>query len=116
MTQIFLWRRSLLWAALPLSLFISGCSLGDVLGTSSKAPPPPPVGIYRSNDGGQTWVTKNSILSASGSRPTLNATNVLSLLMDPTDRQALYLGSQGQGLYYSYDGGESWWASGPIRS
>ena len=36
--------------------------------------------------------------------------------MDPTDRQALYLGSQGQGLYYSYDGGESWWASGPIRS
>jgi photosystem II stability/assembly factor-like uncharacterized protein len=109
-------RRLLLLAPLPLALFLAGCFHTGLLGGSKKqAPPPPPVGVYRSGDRGDTWGTKNAVLSASASaRPTLNATNVQVLLMDPTDPRTIYLGSQGSGLYYTYDRAESWWQSRPI--
>lgn len=111
-------RRALIFATLPLTLLLSGCSITDFIGFGGQkqGPPPPPVGIYKSIDRGDNWVTKNNILSASPTiRPTLDNINVQTLILDPTDSRTLYLGSQGQGLYYSYDGGDSWWQSGPIR-
>ncbi|OGL59046.1 hypothetical protein A3H10_02655 [Candidatus Uhrbacteria bacterium RIFCSPLOWO2_12_FULL_46_10] len=111
-------HRGLIFAALPLTLFLSGCSITDFIGFGGQkqGPPPPPVGIYKSIDRGDNWVTRNSILSANpAARPTLDNINVQTLILDPTDSRTLYLGSQGQGLYYSYDGGDSWWPSGPIR-
>lgn len=111
-------RRTLIFAALPLTLLLSGCSITDFLGFGGQknTPPPPPVGVYKSADRGDKWVTKNYVLPPTPSeRPTLNDKNVLTIMIDPTDSRTLYLGSQGNGLYFSYDKGESWWASGPIR-
>src|SRR3989344_5672348 len=111
-------RRAFIFAALPLTLLIGGCSITDFIGLDGKkqGPPPPPVGIYKSLDRGDNWVTKNSILSINTAvRPTLDNTNVQTLTLDPTDSRTIYLGSQGQGLYYSYDASDSWWTSGPIR-
>ena len=112
------WRRVLMMVFLPLTLLLSGCSMTDFIGLGGQKnkPPPPPVGIYKSLDRGGTWVTKNNILSVGpAARPTLDNTNVRTLMLDPTDSRTFYLGSKGQGLYYSYDAGDSWWASGPIR-
>lgn len=104
--------------SLPTALLLSGCAITDfIFGQSGgNAPPPPPVGFYWSQNQGQVWATRNNILSVNTTRPNLNNVNVVSLVMDPTDRQTFYLGSQSQGLFYTYDSGQSWWPSGPIRS
>lgn len=116
MPSIF--RRVLIIVSLPLVMLATGCSLTDSLGfggAKKPVPPPPPVGVYRSNDRGDTWTTRNALLSASANaRPNLNSTNVQVLLADPTDPRTIYLGSQGNGLYYTYDRADSWWQSRPI--
>lgn len=98
---------------LPLALLLSGCSVTSLFGgeTSESLP----VGVYKSTDRGEIWVTANEILTT-GARATLNSTNVSWLSFDPTDRQTLYLGSVGNGLFYTYDSAARWWQSGPIRS
>src|SRR3989338_5968255 len=109
-------RQPLIVASLPLTLLLTGCSLPSVFGTRT-APPLPPVGIYKSLDRGDTWVTKNTVLNANPpALRSLSATNVATLMFDPTDRASLYMGSEAQGLYYTYTEGESWFASSPIRS
>ncbi len=107
------WPGLFLMAGIPLALMPAGCSL-----TGSKTPPPaPPAGIYKSIDRGDTWVTKNTVLNPNPpSLAYLNNTNVVSVIFDPTDRTTMYLGTQTQGLYYTYNNGESWFASSPIRS
>ncbi|MFA5954618.1 MAG: hypothetical protein WC817_03735 [Patescibacteria group bacterium] len=116
MTNRSVLRRYLILIVLPFSLLLGGC-FESLLGTSSSNQPLEPVGIYKSADRGNTWTTANLILATDTQpRPTLNATNVQVLVMDPTDRQTLYLGSQGQGLFYTYDAAQRWWQSGPIRS
>lgn len=99
---------------LPLALLLGGCSIADLFGGGGDTELPP-VGIYRSTDKGDTWATANDVLSTTG-RPTLNTTNVRTLMFDPTDRQTLYLGSTNHGLFYTYDNANRWWQSGPIRS
>lgn len=98
---------------LPAALLLGGCSIGDLFGSNTAELPP--VGIYKTLDNGDTWSTANKILSTEGS-PTLNAINVNSLILDPNDRQTLYLGSTAHGLFYTYDSAAQWWQSGPIRS
>lgn len=111
-------RRAFIFTSLLLTLLLSGCSITDFLGFGGQknVPPLPPVGVYKSTNRGDSWVPKNYVLPPTpNEHPTLNDKNVISFIIDPTDSRTLYLGSQGSGLYYSYDNAESWWASGPIR-
>lgn len=100
-------------AILPLALLMSGCTLDSLFGGDSSELPP--VGIYKTTDRGDTWVTANAVLST-GATKTLNSTNVKLLQFDPTDRQTIYMGSTNQGLFFTYDSADRWWQSGPIRS
>lgn len=68
-------------------------------------------GVYKSGDGGSSWVEINEGLGTNGNR------SVSSLAIDPTDSNVLYAGvdmkgasSDGQygGVYKSEDGGISW--------
>ncbi len=57
--------------------------------------------VYRSDDGGETWVRK------------LKAEQVpTSLLVHPADPDSIYVGfryfNEGQGLFISHDGGDTW--------
>lgn len=106
-------KNTLSLAILPAALLLGGCSITDFFGGGQTNLPP--VGIYKSSDKGDSWTTANEVLSTSGS-PTLNSTNVKTLIFDPTDRQTLYLGSTNHGLFYTYDSAARWWQSGPIRS
>ncbi len=62
-------------------------------------------GVQKSLDRGENWTAKNFI-SKSYSLATFN---VLSLTNDPQNQQVLYLGTRGNGLYKTVNGGENWY-------
>ncbi len=66
-----------------------------------------PMGTFRSVDNGETWQQTNILPTAKG-LASIAGVKVYKLFTDPSDPKAIYLGSRGQGLYYSYDLGDSW--------
>jgi hypothetical protein len=107
-------RQRLILAVLPSTLLLTGCTLNPFAPKAVETLPP--VGIYKSLDRGDTWTPKNNILAVGTSRPSLNETNVNSLILDPTDHETIYMGGVGQGLFVSNNGAESWLQSKSIRS
>ena len=67
-----------------------------------------PMGMFASTDGGESWVQKNLVLTSQGTKSLATVANVYRIYTDPSDTKALYMATRGQGLYYSYDRGESW--------
>ncbi len=57
------------------------------------------AGVYKSSDGGQSW-----LVASKG----LEAAHVTSLVIDKSDSQILYAGIGTLGLFTSTDGGENW--------
>ena len=68
------------------------------------------MGVFRSNDGGEIWQQKSVLLTAQGIK-SLAGAKVYKILTDPSDPKALYMGTRGQGLFYSYDSGDTWLAT-----
>ncbi|MBP6859175.1 MAG: hypothetical protein KBC69_00945 [Candidatus Magasanikbacteria bacterium] len=66
-----------------------------------------PMGIFVSQDSAETWQQKNVLLTAQGLK-NLSGAKVYKIFTDPSDSKALYMGTRGQGLYYSYDNAETW--------
>lgn len=65
-------------------------------------------GIYKSVTQGDSWASSSRIASVSDDRPSFGGFNVTSVVIDPQDQQAMYVGTENHGLFLSYDGGESW--------
>ena len=64
-------------------------------------------GGYKSLDKGTTWLHKSAVLTV-GAKKSIAELDIISLAFDPQDNKAVYAGSQGNGLFYSYDAGEGW--------
>lgn len=80
-----------------LSFTAASCNLlNDPLNTGAK-------GVYRSEDGGQSYKPSNQITS----KGTLDNSTVYALSFDPVDPEIIYLGTS-QGIYKSEDGGSTW--------
>ena len=62
-------------------------------------------GIFKSFDQGETWQQKVTI----SKKQTLSSTNVLNISIDPKDQNIIYLGTRGEGVYKTMDGGEIWY-------
>ena len=109
-------EKKLLVALLILPL-LTGCVTIKGTGTAKND-----GGIYKSADGGQTWAQKVAIPEIGGKVSGMPNVTVETLEMDPQDHLALYLGTEKDGLFYTYDGGERWrhvtplFASGKIPS
>lgn len=65
------------------------------------------LGIFSSQDSGTTWKLKGSILNTQGKVIPLGSASIYKIEVDPNDNNAIYLATN-FGMYYSYDGGESW--------
>lgn len=89
-----------------ISLFLLGA--GCFGGTSATPPAGPDLGIWKTSDGGASWVHKLALVD--GPKVTADAANlnVQAISFDPQDRLAVYAGTVENGLAYSYNGGDSW--------
>jgi len=71
-------------------------------------------GVYRSDDGGESWSARNEGLPQKVAPPgdaPQKTCNFIRLLLDPRDPERLFVGSNswwGAGLYRSTDGGRHW--------
>ncbi|MSU75209.1 MAG: hypothetical protein EXS55_01700 [Candidatus Magasanikbacteria bacterium] len=66
-----------------------------------------PRGIYRSLDKAESWQPVNSVLTPAGVK-SLAGVSVYKIFTDPTDPDTLYLAARGEGLFVTYDSGDSW--------
>ncbi len=65
-------------------------------------------GLYRSVTKGEIWEQKSQLLTVGGQVRNFNNLDVLTLAIDPQEHRTIYAGTDGEGLLYSYDNGESW--------
>ncbi len=65
-------------------------------------------GVYKTVNKGTLWRQKVLVATVSGQPGNFAAADVSSLAIDPSDHKALYFGSTANGLFYTYDGGDSW--------
>lgn len=63
-------------------------------------------GVFKTTDAGMNWVQAAALPTAKGVGSIAKA-NVLDMVMDPQDREALYIATT-SGLLFSYDSGASW--------
>ena len=86
-----------------LSVLLTGVGCIQFGGTAAAGP----MGVFRSTDKGENWQQANIYPTTQGVK-SLAGVRVYRLFTDPTDPDALYLGSRGQGLFYTYNRGDSW--------
>lgn len=65
-------------------------------------------GIFRSDSKGETWQNITSIYTIGSESRNFAFSNITSLTFDDLDDSAIYLGSQHDGLFYSYNYGSGW--------
>lgn len=98
-------KISLFLSLILITFFVSGCV---VTTTSQQTVANNMGGIYLSIDKGTTWKSKSLIPTTNGKPASFSGLDAASLVMDPSDSKAVYFGSVGNGLYYTYNGGETW--------
>ncbi len=64
-------------------------------------------GVFRSIDKGATWQQK-VIIPTVGRPGSFSKANIMTWAMDPEDSQAIYYAGIKAGLFYTYDGANSW--------
>ena len=87
-------------------LFGAGCSLFG--SSTSTGPNGPDSGIWKTSDRGASWVNKRAMADGPKLSADMAKVVVQSITMDPQDRTAIYLGTNGDGLVYSWNSGDSW--------
>lgn len=65
-------------------------------------------GIFKSVNKGDNWVQKVAIPTTTGAKASISGTSITAIVQDPQDAAAFYIGTGENGMFYSYDGGESW--------
>ncbi len=98
-------RKKFLLASGTILIFLitAGAACGLSLKTSALD-----GGVFQSVDDGQNWTQKVLVPTTSGAPQSIAGVNILTLVLDPEDNRAIYLGTEGDGLFLSYNGAESW--------
>jgi len=102
-------RRSLIISAVGAALLFVGAGCISV-GTNPTAVASD-GGIFKSVNKGDTWAQKAAIPTTTPDRRSISGVSVAYIAQDPQDSNALYIGTVENGMFYTYDGGESWFQS-----
>ncbi len=94
--------------------FLLGSLVGSLLllgagCISFGATPAGPLGAFRSADKGESWQQINAYPTPQVVK-SLAGVKVYRFFPDPSDPNAFYMGTRGQGLFYTYNKGDSWQA------
>ncbi len=97
-------KISLILLLISLSLILSACSLsfrktGDVAAIG---------GIFVSRSQGSTWQNMSFSPSVTGEPISLTHLDVKEIVVDPNDRQALYMLTYNRGLFFTYNISRGW--------
>lgn len=88
---------------LPLAMiFLSGCVINIKTAGGVDG------GVFKSVNAGDNWEQIALIYRVGELEKTFKAVDVATMAMDPTDSQAIYIGTKDQGMYYTYNGGIGW--------
>lgn len=88
-----------------VALLVSGCSITfDTSDSQSRTD----GGVFKSINRGGQWRQLSLIATISGKPQSFVQTNVVAITSDPQDNKAVYAGTEGGGMLYSYDGAASW--------
>lgn len=98
---------------LALTLFMVLAGVGCISFSSSSQEGD--GGVWRTDDRGETWAQKKIWLSAGGVSD-MSGQNVRNFVEDPQDHLAVYAGTAEGGLFYSYDGAESWFQAKQLNT
>jgi photosystem II stability/assembly factor-like uncharacterized protein len=93
---------------ISISMLFSGCVTVKTNSSSNNSTSAINGGVFKTINKGMTWAQKVLIPTTSGKPGNIAALDVASFVMDPSDNKAIYFGSVGQGMFYSYDGGDGW--------
>ncbi len=99
-------RKTLFFLTLLLGVLVltgQGCAQ---IGGGSKATPD--GGVFKSSDSGETWGQKAYLYTVGGGLADFVKSGILNLTLDPSDHNAIYAGSDTNGMFYSYNGGNGW--------
>lgn len=91
-------------AAFLFFLLLGGCTvrIGSGAGSDKDG------GVWKSEDGGQTWIQKAAAVTPSGKIGSIAGAQIRRMVFDPQDYDTIYLATEGNGIIYTYNGGESW--------
>ncbi|MFA6423755.1 MAG: hypothetical protein WCV83_00380 [Candidatus Magasanikbacteria bacterium] len=92
---------------LLLALVVGLLTTGAGCLTFGAAQPTGPMGMYQSADKGETWKQIAAMPTVAGAK-SIAGIKTYRLHTDPSDPNAIYLATRGQGLYYTYNNGASW--------
>jgi len=65
-------------------------------------------GVFKTSDKGEIWAQKAAVSTSGKEAKSIGGLNVVFITQDPQDPNAIYIGTTDNGMFYSYDGGESW--------
>ncbi|MFA6184170.1 MAG: hypothetical protein WC682_03645 [Parcubacteria group bacterium] len=91
-------KRVLFFAVFPLTVFLSGCSIG---GSSSSGET---GGMLVSKDSGTFWELKNKV----NDKQNISKVDVLDIAIDPVDNERIYLGTKDKGIVFSENSAQNW--------
>lgn len=91
------------------SVFVLGIALlgQGCFGSGTSSTSGPDGGVYKTSDRAETWAQKRILLKGPQA-VSLGNDVVVSMALDPQDRQAVYAGMAERGIVYSLNGGDSW--------
>lgn len=97
-------KAGLVW---PTALVVDPKDENRIFLTAATAPGKTQGGVYRTLDGGRTWthvLTDADVAKSGGS----TFDHFMSVAIFPDDTSLIYAGTNGHGLWYSRDGGNTW--------
>jgi photosystem II stability/assembly factor-like uncharacterized protein len=103
------------FSLLILAFFVSGCTILPTSSSKKKATTPAAYqgGVFRTADfsvqaNTLNWQKVADVYATGGKVRTLDTASIVSYALDPNDSAALYIGSQNEGIYYTYNYGQAW--------
>lgn len=93
--------------AAAVMLVLGGAGCPSLTGEKKQPVTTGPVGVFVSNDKGETWQSSSLLPQPTGVK-SLSDVGVYGFAEDPEDTKALYWPSRGSGLLFSFDNGKEW--------